>query len=102
MGASDKRKVTPGVTELSPARVHIDLEACCFDVGSPYPGGAVAAKGETVRLLKGIASWVHTVVRQVCCYLLGALIPEGKGPLVREEQGLVASSLPVVRQGIAG
>ena len=32
----------------------------------------------------------------------GALAPEGKGPLVREEQGLAASSLPVVRQGNAG
>jgi hypothetical protein len=27
---------------------------------------------------------------------------EGKGPLVREEQGPVATSLPVVRQGSAG
>lgn len=102
MGASDKRKVTPGVTELSPARVPIDLEACYFDVGSPYPGGAVAAKGEAVRLLKGIASWVHIVVRQVCCCLLGALVVEGKDPPVREERGFAASSLPVVRQGIAG
>ncbi len=29
-------------------------------------------------------------------------VPEGKGPLVREERGLAATSLPVVRQGIAG
>ena len=27
---------------------------------------------------------------------------EGKGPLVREEQGPAATSLPVVRQGNAG
>ena len=73
VGAEDDRKVTPGITELSPARAHIDLEACYFAVGSPYPGGAAAAKGEAVLLLKGIVSWVHTVVRQVCCYLLGAL-----------------------------
>lgn len=67
--ASDKRKVTPGITELSPARVPIDLEACYFDVGSAYPGGAAATKGGVVRPLKGIVSWVYTVARQVCCFL---------------------------------
>jgi hypothetical protein len=36
----DVRKVTPGITELSSARVPIDLKACYFDVGSSYPGGA--------------------------------------------------------------
>ena len=69
MGPIDNRKVTPGIIELSPARVHIDLEACYFDVGSSYPGGAQAAKGGVVRPLKGIVSWVYTVVRQVCCFL---------------------------------
>jgi hypothetical protein len=29
-------------------------------------------------------------------------MPEGKDPLVREEQGSAATSLPVVRQGRAG
>ncbi len=75
MGAVDNRKVTPGITELSPARVHIDPEACYFDVGSSYPGGAAAAKGGVVRPLKGIVSWVYTVARQVCCYLLGVRWP---------------------------
>ena len=70
MGASDDREVTPGITESSPARVHIDLEACYFAVGSSYPGGAAAAKGGVVRPLKGIVNWVQTVVRQVCCFLL--------------------------------
>lgn len=70
MRVSDKRKVTLGITESSPARVHIDLEACYFDVGSSYPGGAVAAKGGVVRPLKGIVSWVHNVVRQLCCFLV--------------------------------
>ena len=69
MRVSDKRKVTPGITELSPARVHIDLEACYFDVGSSYPGGVEAAKGGVVRPLKGIVSWVYTVARQGCCFL---------------------------------
>ena len=96
MRQSDIRKVTTGITELSPARAHIDLEACYFDVVSPQPGGAAAAKGGVVRPLKGIVSWVQTVVRQVCCYLLEPLLPEGKGPIVREELGLVASGPSVV------
>lgn len=54
----DIRKVTSGITESSPARAHIDLEACYFDVVSPYPGGAAAAKGGVVRPLKGIVRWV--------------------------------------------
>ena len=101
VGASDKRKVTPGITELSPARVPIDLEACYFDVGSAYPGGAAATKGGVVRPLKGIVRWVQTVVRQVCCFLEDLLLSEGKVPLVREERGIGATSVAVVRQGIA-
>lgn len=31
-----------------------------------------------------------------------ALMSEGQVPLVREERGIVATSLPVVRPGIAG
>ena len=69
MGPNDVRKVTTGITESSRARAHIDHEACYFDVGSLHPGGAAAAKGGVVRPLKGIVSWVQTVVRQVCCYL---------------------------------
>ncbi len=40
MRAKDDRKATPGITELSRARVHIDLEACYFAVGSSHPGYA--------------------------------------------------------------
>ncbi len=42
--------------------------------------------------------------RETVVLLFGgsARMPEGKGPLVREERGLAASSLPVVREGIAG
>ena len=93
--AIDKRKVTPGITELSPARVPIDLEACYFDVGSAYPGGAAATKGGVVRPLKGIVSWVYTVARQVCCFLA-----EVRGSLTRrfpqyERNG---ESAPLVHQ----
>ena len=58
MGVIDLRKVTPGITELSSVRAPIDLMACYFDVVSPHPGGAAAAKGEVVRLLKRIVRWV--------------------------------------------
>ena len=58
VGAIDVRKATPGITESSPARVHIDPAACYLDVGSFHPGRAAAAKGEVVRLLKEIVSWV--------------------------------------------
>ena len=64
MGARDDRKVTPGITELSRPRAHIDGAACYIDVGSSYPGRAEAAKGVGVHQLKGIVSWVQNVVRQ--------------------------------------
>ena len=58
MGVRDDRKATLGITELSSARAHIDPKACYIDVGSLHPGRAAAAKGEVVRLLKEIVSWV--------------------------------------------
>ena len=58
MGAVDNRKVTSGIIELSPARAHIDLVACYFDVVSSYPGSAAGPKGGVVRPLKGIVRWV--------------------------------------------
>ncbi len=64
MGARDERKVTPGITELSRSRAHIDGAACYIDVGSSYPGGAEAAKGGGVHPLKGFVSWVQYAVRQ--------------------------------------
>ena len=64
IGARDERKVTPGITELSRLRVHIDGAVCYIDVGSSYPGCAEAAKGAGVHRLKGIVSWVKNVVRQ--------------------------------------
>ena len=64
MGVRDDRNVTPGITELSPPRVHIDGEACYIDVGSSYPGSAEAAKGEGIHLSKVIESWVQNAARQ--------------------------------------
>ncbi len=40
MGARDDRKVTPGITESSRPRVHIDGGACYIAVGFSYPGCA--------------------------------------------------------------
>ncbi len=64
MGARTDGKVTPGITESSRLRVHIDGAVCYIDVGSSYPGRAEAAKGGCVSPLKGIVSWVQNAVRQ--------------------------------------
>lgn len=57
-------KATPGITGLSPPRVHIDGEVWHLDVGSSHPGAVVGPKGWAVRPLKRHASWVQNVVRQ--------------------------------------
>lgn len=57
-------KATPGITGLSPPRVHIDGEVWHLDVGSSQPGAEVGPKGWAVRPLKRYASWVQNVVRQ--------------------------------------
>ena len=63
--AVDQRiKATPGITGLSPPRVHIDGEVWHLDVGSSHPGAGVGPKGWAVRPLKRYASWVQNVVRQ--------------------------------------
>jgi hypothetical protein len=57
-------KGTPGITGLSPPRVHIDEEVWHLDVGSSHPGAEIGPKGSAVRRLKWYASWVQNVVRQ--------------------------------------
>jgi hypothetical protein len=51
-------KGTPGITGLSPPRVHIDGEVWHLDVGSSHPGAEVGPKGLSVRQLKRYVSWV--------------------------------------------
>ena len=51
-------KGTPGITGLSPPRVHIDGEVWHLDVGSSHPGAEVGPKGWAVRPLKRYVSWV--------------------------------------------
>ena len=65
-------KGTPGITGLSPPRVHIDGEVWHLDVGSSHPGAEAGPKGLAVRQLKWYASWVQNVVRQFGPYLLWA------------------------------
>ena len=57
-------KATPGITGLSPPRVHIDGEVWHLDVGLSHPGAEVGPKGWAVRPLKWYMSWVQNVVRQ--------------------------------------
>ncbi len=56
-------KGTPGITGLSPPRVHIDGEVWHLDVDSSHPGAVVGPKGWAVRPLKRYESWVQNVVR---------------------------------------
>ena len=51
-------KGTPGITGLSPPRVHIDGEVWHLDVGSSHLGAEVGPKGLAVRQLKRYVSWV--------------------------------------------
>ena len=62
-------KGTPGITGLSPPRVHIDGEVWHLDVGSSHPGAEAGPKGLAVRQLKRYVSWVQNVVRQFGPYL---------------------------------
>ena len=65
-------KGTPGITGLSPLRVHIDEEVWHLDVGSSHPGAGEGPKGLAVRQLKWYANWVQNVVRQFGPYPLWA------------------------------
>jgi hypothetical protein len=56
--AGGDRKITPGITGSSRARVPIDPAVWYLDVGSSHPGSAAAAKGGAARPLKGNVSWV--------------------------------------------
>jgi len=77
----------------------IECVGCYFVFGSPFPGFAEEAKGRGVYTLKRIASWVKTVVRQVCFYLYGVLEIEGKLGVLRKEKLDDATGLWVIWQG---
>ena len=89
-------KGTPGITGLSPPRVHIDGEVWHLDVGSSHPGAGQGPKGMAVRHLKRYVSWVQNVVRQFGPYLLWAQDICEELSLVREDRDGRTSSVPVV------
>ena len=72
IAVAQRIKGTPGITGLSPPRVHIDVAVWHLDVGSSHPGAEEGPKGLAVRQLKRYASWVQNVVRQFGPYLLRA------------------------------
>ncbi len=47
-------KATPGITGLSPPRVHIDGEVWHLDVGSSHPGAVVGPKGWACSPIKAV------------------------------------------------
>src|SRR6185369_485296 len=89
-------KATPGITGLSPPRVHIDGEVWHLDVGSSHPGAVVGPKGWAVRPLKRYASWVQNVVRQCGPCLPWALESWEESSLVRGDRDERASGVSVV------
>src|SRR5699024_10317491 len=92
-------KATPGITGLSPPRVHIAGEAWYLDVGSSHPGVVVGPKGWAVRPLKRYASWVQNVVRQFGPYPSWALEVWEELSLVRDERDGHTACVPVVPPG---
>ena len=72
IAVAQRIKGTPGITGLSPPRVHIDVAVWHLDVGSSHPGAGEGPKGWAVRPLKRYASWVQNVVRQFGPYPLWA------------------------------
>ena len=89
-------KGTPGITGLSPPRVHIDGEVWHLDVGSSHPGAEAGPKGLAVRQLKRYVSWVQNVVRQFGPYLLWAEYICEELSLVREDRDGRTDGVPVV------
>jgi len=92
-------KGTPGITGLSPPRVHIDGAVWHLDVGLSHPGAGEGPKGRAVRPLKWYMSWVQNVVRQFGLYPSWALECCEEPSLVREDRDGLTSCVPVVPPG---
>src|SRR5699024_8345448 len=79
-------KATPGITGLSPPRVHIDGEVWHLDVGSSHPGAVVDLKGWASRPLRRYESWIQNDVSKFGPYpswTIGSLkgaVPSTRGP----------------------
>src|SRR5699024_1032652 len=92
-------KATPGITGLSPPRVHIDGEVWHLDVGSSHPGAVVGPKGWAVGPLSRAASWGQNVVGQFGHYPSWALKDLEELSLVREDRDGHTTGVPVVPPG---
>ncbi len=65
LSVQSNRKVTSGITEWCRASVQSDHDACFFDVGFTYPGGAQAPKGAGVRQIESsIDSFEHIPIKR--------------------------------------
>ncbi len=92
-------KATPGITGVSPPRVHVDGEFWPIDFGSTHPGAVVVPKGWAVRPLRRHASWVQNVVRQFGPYRTRAWEIGAELSLVREDRDGHTDGVPGVPPG---
>ena len=125
VGASDDRKVTPGITELSRPRAHNAISNIIITLGRVY------RRRGLLHRCRLFLSWSCRINKEFLCFckrprvgvfthqkgswagfrtLWGSLfniywkckISERKDLLVREERGFDATGLPVIWQGKQG
>src|SRR6267143_939432 len=102
LGAGGDRKITPGVL----ARL-LRESSSTRRIGSPSSSLPILGSQQNPRARlfadqRGMRDGFRPSRDRSASTCWVCWLPEGKAPLVREERGIVASSLPVVRQGTAG
>ena len=79
-------KATPGITGLSPPRVHIDGEVWHLDVGSSHPGACSRSQGldcSSIKVVRELGSERRETVRSLSVAGVGDLrgsAPSTRGP----------------------
>ena len=79
-------KATPGITGLSPPRVHIDGEVWHLDVGSSHPGAWRRSQGfgcPPIKVVRELGSERRETVRSLSIVGVGNLrgaVPSTRGP----------------------
>ena len=72
-----KFRPAPGITGLSPPKVHIDGEVWHLDVGSSHPGAVVGAKGwlgcSPIKAVRKLGSERRETVRSLSIVVAGNL-----------------------------
>src|SRR5207244_3325853 len=96
LGARGDRKITPGVIGSSPPRVLIDEEDWFSVVALPILGSQQNPRARLFGDQRGMRDGFRPSRDRSDSTCWVCWLPEGKAPLVREERGIVASSLPVV------